>query len=171
MGKTLRQMRGQPLQPPVVLLVDLRRARHEQPDHVPGDFFRPHAQFLHQSAQPLRRHRPARQRPRRAGRLRRGAGEAVTDTNAVQTLRRVRGEPADDMRFPTRRVENVPHRPAAARRARHQHGLAEFGVHLREPVDAVLVGPFARGDGVPQHRREHRADARQVAHDAAPDDV
>jgi hypothetical protein len=38
-------------------------------------------------------------------------------------------------------------------------------------VDAVLVGTLAGGDAGPQHRREHRVERRQVAHDAIFDQV
>ena len=75
------------------------------------------------------------------------------------------------MRLQATLIKNVPDGFALSRGRTDWDYLVEFVVDFRKPMHAVLEWTFARADGRPQHGREHRTQAREVAHHTSVDDA
>ena len=82
---------------------------------------------------------------------------------AVDRLRRVAGPPGDHIAAVPLLVEDVPDGLDLSARHIHRLQFAAFSIEFNESVDPMLPGPFARGNGGPQHRGEHGLQGGQVA--------
>ena len=160
--KTLRQMP----EPLVLRLVNARRIRHEQTQHlIRVDVPRTHAQRVEMLCQLLR---PVGARRRLRPVLRRVlllVLEAVVEVRDDAALRQplpLRGEPAHHMGLQPVLAQHLPHRLATTRRGRDRHHLARL-IHLREARHAVMIRMLPGGDARPKHRRELRVQRGQRA--------
>ncbi len=90
----------------------------------------------------------------------------VRDEEALHLFGRMRAPPADDAHGHSRRRRHVPDRRHRARAPGDRHLLPGRGIHLLEIENPVDVGPHARRQRRPDHRRENRhvrLEARRVA--------
>ena len=165
-GQNAGDLAGDGFQPTVLVLVHFPVVGHEQLDRLRVDVLRPHPQPRDLVAQLVGKDAP----PRQLGTIalvlvaHHLSDDQLGDVRPVDRLGGVPAEPIDHVRRAPLLMQDVPdrldlavHRPE---RTRFAGGL----VHLREAVDAVLVGPLAGGDGVPQHRTQVRLQRHQVAH-------
>ena len=168
-GVKLGEADGELLGPPVFRQVNLRDARDEQPQDVGAHVFGAQAQPGKLVRQLGRVDTAGRERPVRG--LRDGAGERLRHADAGDVFRRMRGEPAEDVGGEAVLAEDVPERLAFPLRAGDGGEAAADGVGGGEAEDAVLVGVFAGGDAVPEHRREVGRQAGERAGRAVGDEV
>ena len=162
-GTVFRQDLGERHQPLVLLLIDLRRAWNPGQDGRFRNVTGMHAQCGESIAQTLRMHRTRRKRPwliRRCTRVRIEIG----NRNAVNRLRRMAREPAQNMSLKSALGENIPQRFYFARGARHRTDAAILCVRLHESVNPVLMGTLAGGNRIPQHRGKDRPQSCQISH-------
>ena len=113
--------------------------------------------------QPFRMNRPRLERPRLGWTM----GRLIIVGNhhpLAQRLGRIGWPPADGDRVLVVLIENIPDRLGLTRKIRHGTDATTDGIGLGKPVDPVFVGPLARRDRSPQHRRQTRLQRRDVAH-------
>ncbi|MEZ5356646.1 MAG: hypothetical protein R2762_28755 [Bryobacteraceae bacterium] len=99
-----------------------------------------------------------------------GSAQPLENASETQTPRMgSAGCPADNVGVGPVLHQDVPQRLAAAGSGRHRTHAAGIRVQFGEAEDAVLVRELAGGNRVPQHRRQHRIERLDVAHDAVID--
>ena len=157
---------SQGVQPLVGSLVHLLVIRHEQTDEIAIQLHRIDAQLAQGGSQGWRLNRAGGQRGQFA-RPAHGLLEMIRNHDAVQRFGGMRWPPAHDEGAMAGLVENVPERLGVAREDRHGPHRRAVRQRLGETVDAMLVGPFAGGDGGPEHRAEGGINRGEVAINAA----
>ena len=135
---------------------------HEQPDEFAAQLHGIHPQFRQRCGEGRRMNHPRRQRPRCSG-FSGGILEMVRYHHTVQRFSGMRRPPTHHQGAVAGLIEDIPDRLGFARQQGDRTHPGTIRQRFGEPVDAVFVGSFARGNRGPKHRAQHRVDRRHVA--------
>lgn len=163
-----RQVAGQGLQAPVLLLVDAPGFGDEKLELFEGQVRRVGPEVLHHFVQRGRGHRRRVKGPLFEI-LAVGVAEIVANHRAPGPARRMAGVPAHHRAAHFPAAEDGPEGLGLQRGAGYRPHPLAVGPGLDEAVDPVAIGPFARGDAGPEHGGQYRLQGRQVAHHPAVD--